>query len=149
MARNPLYPTSAGETALDKLLNQTLPRILADRQNRKREDEQFDYRKEQDIKAEKRYADSVGVAAEKTTYDRLQDDKADIRRAISFAKQAESDGDFSGAYDYYKDAEELADEKGLTDTFQPTIDRSMSTGMIDAGNDNRFNSLSCSPYVTS
>lgn len=32
MARNPIYPTSAGETAVDRLLNQTLPRIIADKQ---------------------------------------------------------------------------------------------------------------------
>ena len=32
MARNPLYPVSAGETAVDKLLNQTLPRIIADKE---------------------------------------------------------------------------------------------------------------------
>lgn len=141
MARNPLYPRSAGETAVDKLLNQTLPRILSERANRKREDEQFEYRKAQDLKAEERYAASVDVAAEKTTYDRLQDDKADIRRAISFAKQSESDGDFSSSYDYYLEAEQLADSKGLTDEFQPIIDRSMNTGMVNAGNDNRFNSI--------
>ena len=32
MARNPLYPVSAGETAVDRLLNQTLPRIIADKE---------------------------------------------------------------------------------------------------------------------
>tara|TARA_R110000868_G_scaffold65399_6_gene195646 strand:+ start:6677 stop:8362 length:1686 start_codon:yes stop_codon:yes gene_type:complete len=141
MARNPLYPRSAGETAMDKLLNQTLPRILADRQNRKREDEQFDYRKAQDIKAEQRYADSVTVAAEKTAYDRGRDDIADIRRAINFAKQAEVDGNFSSAYNHYTEAQGLADEKGLTDTFKPIIDKSMNTGMVEAGNDNRFDSI--------
>ena len=34
MARNPLYPRSAGETAVDRLLNQTLPRIIKDKQDR-------------------------------------------------------------------------------------------------------------------
>ena len=141
MARQPLYPRSAGETALDKLLNQTLPRILSDRQNRKREDEQFEYRKAQDLKAETRYAESVTVAAKKTAYDKGQDDKADIRLAISFAKQAEADGNFSGAYDYYLEAQGYADDAGLTDTFQPIIDKSLYTGRVEAGNDNRFNSI--------
>lgn len=40
MARNPLYPRSAGETAVDKLLNQTLPQIIAGREARNERDAQ-------------------------------------------------------------------------------------------------------------
>ena len=32
MARNPLYPTTPGQTAVDRLLNETLPRIISDKE---------------------------------------------------------------------------------------------------------------------
>ena len=49
MARNPLYPRTAGETAVDRFLNETLPRLAQVRSERRREDEALEYKKEQDL----------------------------------------------------------------------------------------------------
>ena len=59
MARNPIYPTSAGQTAVDRLLNQTLPRIIQDKQARDERAQQrqdtLDARKQQQDNYEQNY----------------------------------------------------------------------------------------------
>ena len=59
MARRPLYPATPGETAIDRLLNQTIPNVInaeRDRQEReeiraedlRRYNEEMDYRAKRD-----------------------------------------------------------------------------------------------------
>ena len=61
MARRPLYPVTPGETAIDRLLNQTLPNILKEERERQEREElreeerarysaEFKYRVERDTK---------------------------------------------------------------------------------------------------
>ena len=49
MARNPLYPRTPGEQAVDRFLNDTLPRLLQARKQEQMDREKFEYKKEQDI----------------------------------------------------------------------------------------------------
>jgi len=71
MARNPLYPRTAGETAVDRFLNETLPRLAQARSDRRREQEKFDYEKERDALEDAKW---------KANWTRIQeqDDKDDI-----------------------------------------------------------------------
>jgi len=84
MARNPIYPKSAGETAVDRLLNQTLPRIIADKQDRddraQQRQDTLDARKQSQDNFEKNFTYVTGQ-------DRLKEDNRKNEKIIGhFAK---------------------------------------------------------------
>ena len=138
MARNPIYPTTPGETAVDRLLNQTLPQLIAQGQENKRREQELEYRRLQDIQAQDNFEANLTLRTQQIDEQRVKDQKDEVRRKLTLAKGAEQDGDFDVAYDFYMDAEELADKYALTDEFQPTIDRAMSTGAKKSAANNEF-----------
>ena len=77
MARNPLYPRSAGETAVDRLLNQTLPRIIKDKQDRddraQQRQDTLDARAQQQENFNKQF--SYGIEQDKLKESNRKDEK--------------------------------------------------------------------------
>tara|TARA_X000001388_G_scaffold76041_1_gene72300 strand:- start:5546 stop:7081 length:1536 start_codon:yes stop_codon:yes gene_type:complete len=141
MARNPIYPDTAGGTAIDRLVNDTLPRILAQGQEAKRRKEELEYRRTRDELAQQNRLDDIERNEARYQREVKEDNKSEINAKLREAIRSENEGDFSIAYNYYMEADELASKHGLIDEFRPLIDRRMNTGAIESGRNNRFEDL--------
>ena len=141
MARNPIYPDTAGGTAIDRLVNDTLPRILAQGQEAKRRKEELEYRRTRDKLAQQNRLDDIDRNEKRYQREVKEDNKSEINAKLKEAIRSENEGDFSIAYNYYMEADELASKYGLIDEFRPLIDRRMNTGAIESGRNNRFEDL--------
>jgi len=119
MARNPLYPKLPGEQAVDRLLNQTLPNILQQREQRlqRKEDIQRQERiRQEDIeRSDARYLDSK---AEKSLErnDKISNEIFQLRTG---ALERFEDGDFSAGDAYIDRIVKVASDNGTTLDFNP------------------------------
>ena len=81
MARRPLYPATPGETAIDRLLNQTIPNVInAERDRQER----------QDVRAEdlRRYNEDMDYRAERDGVDDFRKFKSEFDTGFSGVKKA-------------------------------------------------------------
>tara|TARA_R100000734_G_C3319012_1_gene114022 strand:- start:5738 stop:7582 length:1845 start_codon:yes stop_codon:yes gene_type:complete len=95
MARRPLYPVTPGETAIDRLLNQTLPNILKEERERQEREE---LREEERA----RYSAEFKYRVERDTkYDSDNFKKQDTDYTLNIEKAIQNN-DFAGAKSYLK-----------------------------------------------
>lgn len=119
MARKPLYPQLPGEQAVDRLLNQTLPNILQQREQRLQRQEdiarQERIRKEDIARSDARYLDAK---AEKDLErnDRISNQIFTLRTG---ALERFEDGDFSAGDAYIDRISKISSKNGIVLDFNP------------------------------
>ena len=81
MARRPLYPATPGETAIDRLLNQTIPNVINAERDRK---------ERQEIRAEdlRRYNEEMDYRAERDGVDDFRKFKTEFDTGFGNVKKA-------------------------------------------------------------
>ena len=118
-ARKPLYPQLPGEQAVDRLLNQTLPNILQQREQRLQRQEDIQrqerIRKEDIARSDARYLDAK---AEKDLErnDRISNQIFTLRTG---ALERFEDGDFSAGDAYIDRIAKVSRDNGMTLDFNP------------------------------
>ena len=97
MARNPLYPRTAGDTAVDRFLNDTLPRLIQARSDRRREDEALEYKKERDIISDAQWLKSYELRKGEILDGKIDDFNNDTRTTLADATEIFRGGNHEAA----------------------------------------------------